>query len=229
MLKSNQSLAILLFARTAEKQSAAKLLSHDTDSNFQIHSAFHERAFDIASESGFPVFHHDETLQFGNTFGERLSNSIASVFNQGYEKVIVLGDDCPNLSVGDVDQASSLLEENQMVLGPDERGGAFLIGLSQSAFDWEEISRLPWQSNQLLTSFEKLVIASNQSLALISTKFDINTEEDLILHVDDSFFLRKLLRLISLHSQSFPYFCIALYILHLIDLSSRRRGPPLRR
>ena len=47
--------------------------------------------------SGLDYFHFTEKEQEGGDFGERFIHAIQSVFNKGYEYIITLGNDTPQL------------------------------------------------------------------------------------------------------------------------------------
>ncbi|CAN0575163.1 unnamed protein product, partial [Ectocarpus sp. 12 AP-2014] len=44
-----------------------------------------------------PYFHISEKEQTGNSFGERFTNAIQTVFDKGYEHIITVGNDTPQL------------------------------------------------------------------------------------------------------------------------------------
>jgi uncharacterized protein len=82
--------------------------------------------------------------QVGHGFGDRLQNAVSKIRAQ-YERIIIIGQDCPDLSLSDIEAALDLLEEGGIVLGPDHRGGTYLIGF----FSWTapRLDRVVWRSN----------------------------------------------------------------------------------
>ena len=68
--------------------------------------------------------------QRGSDLGERLSNAFAAFRRDGWEKTVVLGGDSPLLPHSIVEEAFEALDRHDVVIGPAEDGGYYLIGLS---------------------------------------------------------------------------------------------------
>lgn len=69
--------------------------------------------------------------QRGPDLGARLASAMADTFAQGAVKVVVIGTDSPWLSPADIEEAFTALDRANVVIGPAEDGGYYLIGLSQ--------------------------------------------------------------------------------------------------
>lgn len=65
--------------------------------------------------------------QIGRDFAARLENAIEKINDFGYDEIVVIGRDCPNLRAIDIELAFGKLESQKLVLGPDHRGGCYLI------------------------------------------------------------------------------------------------------
>ena len=65
--------------------------------------------------------------QTGHDFATRLENAIARINELEYDEVVVIGRDCPSLRPIDIEHAFGKLESRKLVLGPDHRGGCYLI------------------------------------------------------------------------------------------------------
>ena len=63
--------------------------------------------------------------------GERLQRAFQTAFQNGANRVVVIGSDCPEITADDIDMAWSALKMNDSVLGPARDGGYWLIGLRQ--------------------------------------------------------------------------------------------------
>lgn len=68
--------------------------------------------------------------QRGSHLGERMSNAFAAFRKDGWEKTVVLGGDSPLLPPAYVEEAFEALDRHNVVLGPADDGGYYLIGLS---------------------------------------------------------------------------------------------------
>ena len=67
--------------------------------------------------------------QHGATFAERLEAAAAKLASLGYAEIVIVGSDCPSLTTRDVANAFAALTTQRLVLGPDHRGGCYLIAL----------------------------------------------------------------------------------------------------
>lgn len=72
--------------------------------------------------------------QRGDGLGERMHNAFDDMFQQGADRVVLIGSDHPTLPVECIEEAFLRLKErNTLVIGPSNDGGYYLIGLSQPA------------------------------------------------------------------------------------------------
>ena len=77
--------------------------------------------------------------QEGEGLGARMENAFRHVLGEGYEAVILIGTDVPYAVRDDIPAAFRLLEEDDLVLGPTEDGGYWLIGLSCRASEEHDV------------------------------------------------------------------------------------------
>lgn len=71
--------------------------------------------------------------QEGEDLGERLSNAVSASFKSGAKRVVTIGSDCLEVSGEVLHQAFQYLRHKDVVIGPAEDGGYYLIGLSREA------------------------------------------------------------------------------------------------
>jgi len=114
--------------------------------------------------------HHQE----GASFGQRLEHAIACLAGIGYEEIVIVGSDCPDLEQSDISNAFELLERHRVVLGPDHRGGCYLIGFHSR--DLSQFKGIRWQRNtdflQILERFGK------QAVCKLPVKIDLDSLGD---------------------------------------------------
>ena len=67
--------------------------------------------------------------QHGNNLGARMQHAFREAFEEGYQHVAIIGSDCGQLSTDHLRQAYEALEGNDVVLGPSEDGGYYLLGM----------------------------------------------------------------------------------------------------
>ena len=176
----NSNTAILFFTRSAILEAKHKtLVSRSMDCNQEAVSCLIHHSASIARASELPVYTIDSAQQVGNTFGVRLANAIEQVYARGYEKVICIGNDCPELTTAQIKQSAQVLEHESVVLGPSTDGGVYLLGIDQSAYDRDSFLNISWQSTNVyqdLVNYTQKI--SNCIPFTLSTKSDIDSWED---------------------------------------------------
>jgi hypothetical protein len=71
-------------------------------------------------------------LQEGTGLGERLDNALTGCLRRGYERAVIMNSDGPTLPSTHLAQAFAALRNGaEVVLGPSEDGGYYLIGVRQ--------------------------------------------------------------------------------------------------
>lgn len=68
--------------------------------------------------------------QQGADLGERMHNAFMVSFEQGYDKVIIVGSDLYDLEPHHIQDAFIQLDTNDAVIGPAEDGGYYLLGMT---------------------------------------------------------------------------------------------------
>ncbi len=117
-------------------------------------------------------------IQEGKDLGSRMQNAFQNGFDEGYENILLIGSDLPDISKNIINSAFEKLENNDVVFGPAEDGGYYLIGLSKiipSIFE-----NKPWSQSELLTVTLAELKTQKKTIGLIETLNDIDTFEDLI-------------------------------------------------
>lgn len=66
-----------------------------------------------------------------DSLGARMAHAFAEAFAAGATHVAIIGTDCPGLTAAHLTQAFQLLTDHDMVLGPADDGGYYLLGLRQ--------------------------------------------------------------------------------------------------
>lgn len=119
--------AVLLFARHPEAERRAKNLQPAAAAVFQsILNSWRDAA--NQTESRLII----AWRQCGNSFGERLANSVEDAFRAGATSLLVAGIDTPPPAAAEIRKAFDDLESGRVraVVGPAHDGGICLIGLT---------------------------------------------------------------------------------------------------
>jgi rSAM/selenodomain-associated transferase 1 len=72
-------------------------------------------------------------LQEGADLGARLDNALTHYLQLGYQRVVIMDSDSPTLPLDCLVAAFAALDDADVVLGPCDDGGYYLIGLKQPA------------------------------------------------------------------------------------------------
>ncbi|WP_020570754.1 TIGR04282 family arsenosugar biosynthesis glycosyltransferase [Neolewinella persica] len=172
---SASSTAILLFSRTASAEAKVKSFGAGQRGNSRIARGLIERTKATLAKTGLPVFRSCETNQVEGNFGQRLTNAMAQVYAEGFERVLVVGNDCPSVLPSHLRAAAQMLEQGQNVLGPDRRGGVWLIGLQRTDFIAGELINLSWETPGLYADMTAMFPEAIDFASL----GDLNSLEDL--------------------------------------------------
>jgi uncharacterized protein len=70
-------------------------------------------------------------IQRGADLGERMRNAFSDVLSAGYERAVIIGTDCLQLQVELVQEAFHALELYDVVIGPADDGGYYLLGMKR--------------------------------------------------------------------------------------------------
>jgi uncharacterized protein len=197
------STAILVFTQEASKEATRKMLAPSKNKGvnqlvFDKLNHFVERtaAAAVSKADNLKVFYSNQLIKSNNTsFGQQLSEAIQVVFEQGFEKVICIGNDCPALDENHILAAVKKLQTVDTVIGPDNRGGVYLLGLSNKSFNPEIFENLAWQSNKMLESFIEQY--ANEAVLLLETLSDIHTFQELQTYSTSRYFIAFLIQLIE--------------------------------
>jgi len=134
----------------------------------------------VAQETGFPVIEINSDQQIGSSLGARLSNSIHSVFQAGFEQVLVIGTDTPAISSGLLQDAAAQISPTQASLGASKDGGAYLIGFHKKQFHKTSFSNLDWESEFVFEGLVDYFLTKGKSIHYTKTLQDIDSVYDLM-------------------------------------------------
>ena len=115
-------------------------------------------------------------VQQGRTLGKRLAQATQRAFAEGATRVVVIGTDSPWLVPADIAAAFNALEQADVVVGPTEDGGYYLIGLSKPVP--ELFDGVAWSSPRVYVQ----TVANAQALSLsvheLPRGYDLDHLED---------------------------------------------------
>jgi rSAM/selenodomain-associated transferase 1 len=108
--------------------------------------------------------------------GKRLSGISSIVFSHGYRKVIMLASDTPHLPQDYIRLAFTRLDDTDVILGPCDDGGYYLIGLRFPAPVVFE--GIPWSTSRVLDLTIERAREAGMTCELVPSCYDIDTWQD---------------------------------------------------
>jgi len=119
-----------------------------------------------------------KAVQKGESLGERMSNAFKQGFKDGYERIVLIGSDLPDITETQINAGLQKLTTNDVVFGPAEDGGYYLVGFSK--FHDFVFQNKPWSQDNLLTETLEELKENRVTFSTLETLNDIDTFEDLV-------------------------------------------------
>jgi rSAM/selenodomain-associated transferase 1 len=114
-------------------------------------------------------------LQEGEHLGNKMENAFQWAFDQGYEKVLLIGTDLWSLHEDTLIEAKQALDQNAFVIGPSYDGGYYLLGMNQ--MNLKIFKDVSWSTSQVFR--DTLLNVSESSIYFLDIANDIDDFEDL--------------------------------------------------
>jgi len=118
-------------------------ITMDLDINKYV---FYSKHIDLKDDWTNEVF--NKKLQGGKDLGEKMSNGFQVLFNERFEKVLLIGSDCPYITKEILELAYEKLNNHDFVFGPTFDGGYYLVGMKQ--FNPMVFSGIEWSTEDVL-------------------------------------------------------------------------------
>lgn len=189
---------LLIFTRNPElgkaKTRLAKTVGNETA--LEIYKFLLEKTRDISSKvsSDKAVYYsvkvrendiwdskiYQKHQQKGEDLGIRMLNAFKDSFDVGYEKVMIIGSDLYDLTSENIEKAFLELNNNDVVLGPAEDGGYYLLGMN--VLHEKVFKNKTWGTETVRK--DTLEDLKDKTVKLLEVKNDIDVYED-ILHIPE--------------------------------------------
>ncbi|MEX2435241.1 MAG: TIGR04282 family arsenosugar biosynthesis glycosyltransferase [Balneolaceae bacterium] len=119
----------------------------------------------------------EKRLQEGDDLGARMKKAFARAFDEGFDRVLIIGSDCPGLTEEMILNAFNVLDNQQVVIGPSEDGGYYLLGMRK--FIPDLFSDVNWSTETVYDETVETVKNMGLSYSTLPVLNDIDTEADL--------------------------------------------------
>jgi glycosyltransferase A (GT-A) superfamily protein (DUF2064 family) len=123
------------------------------------------------SAASLPRHIHHQT---GRHFAARFENAVERIAQLGYDEIVAVGRDCPELRAIDIENAFTELATKKLVLGPDHRGGCYLIAFHSG--DRELVCGVRWKRNTDCAQLRQR--CGEEDLFLLPVKHDLDSWAD---------------------------------------------------
>jgi uncharacterized protein len=115
--------------------------------------------------------------QRGVDLGARMASAFRKCFGMGYRQAVVIGTDTPWMGADRVRRAFADMKRNDVVIGPAEDGGYYLLGMRK--FVAEIFREIPWSTERVLDlTLEKITVLKLRG-KLLRRDFDLDRPMDL--------------------------------------------------
>ena len=115
--------------------------------------------------------------QAGETLGDKIIDAFAQVFSLGADKAVIIGTDCIDISSKTITKAIKSLKGVDVVVGPAEDCGYYLLVLSSCIP--EIFHKIEWSTGRVLNQTLERIKEKKLNYELLKTLKDIDTIDDL--------------------------------------------------
>lgn len=131
----------------------------------------------IEEEDQWASGDYKKCLQQGDDLGDRMKNAFRRAFEEGYQRVVIIGSDCPEINPHILRQAFTRLSEQDVVIGPSRDGGYYLLGMS--SFYGALFGGIEWSTPAVFEQTKARIKELGLSWETLPMLNDIDTVEDL--------------------------------------------------
>lgn len=122
--------------------------------------------------------YYTKKAQQGEDLGARMSYAFAEGFQEGYDKILIVGSDLLDINAALIEDAFEKLDKTDFVLGPAQDGGYYLLGMK--SFRKEIFEDKNWSTASVFN--DTLISMGDKSVTLLKTLNDIDEYEDMKEH-----------------------------------------------
>ncbi len=189
----NQKNAIILFVRKPEYGKVKTRLAADIgeEKALEIYEMLlqHTQSISAKVQAEKFVFYATEICeddiwneykkfaQHGTNLGGRIEFAFKNIFAEHYENVMIIGSDCFELTNEIIEEAFSLLEKNEVVIGPAKDGGYYLLGMKKM---YSTIfQNINWSTHEVFDQTLQKIKSLDLRYGLLPVLRDVDTVQDL--------------------------------------------------
>ncbi len=115
--------------------------------------------------------------QRGNDIGEIMANALSDLFDLGAANAVITGADIPDLNRNIISDAFLKLKNADVVIGPAEDGGYYLIGMKSAHA--EIFQGISWSTEKVFGETIRVIQKIGLSYSVLKTLCDVDKIEDI--------------------------------------------------
>lgn len=131
----------------------------------------------LIDSNKWSILNCDNRLQNEGDLGVKMDSAFRYVFSKGFDKAVLIGSDCLEIKLEHIESSFSKLERADIVIGPAEDGGYYLLGMNK--YNSSLFRNMPWSTNNLLEKTIEVAIAECLNYKLLPVLSDVDYIEDL--------------------------------------------------
>jgi rSAM/selenodomain-associated transferase 1 len=109
--------------------------------------------------------------------GDRLTRAAKTAFDEGSPELLIIGTDSPTITDEMIDAAQKRLKESDVVIGPCDDGGFYLIGMKH--FDDQMFKDIEWGSDRVTDQAVRQLKSRGIKVGMLEPWYDIDRPADL--------------------------------------------------
>lgn len=129
-----------------------------------------------AEDDIWPTALFEKYAQCPGDLGERMADAFQRAFAAGGKHVIIIGSDCPELTVEILEEAFAALDTCDAIIGPAHDGGYYMLGMNR--FIPELFQGIAWSTPAVLGQTFEVFDRLRLDYGIFPTLSDIDTEAD---------------------------------------------------
>jgi hypothetical protein len=198
-IQNNNDCCVLLFVKYPEKEQVKHRLAVGLteDIAVELYRNFVLDTLSMLDELSIPFFicfyppteqkkfftwlgtQYQFLSQQGADLGERMRSCFEQAFTLGFQRVVLIGSDSPDLPSTYLRDAFAALKTQDVVLGPAADGGYYLIGFRNTTFTPKVFETIHWSTPTVLQETMMILQKENRSVCLLPPWSDVDTISDL--------------------------------------------------
>ena len=117
-------------------------------------------------------------VQTEGSLGDRMQRTIRARLEEGFGQVVLLGSDAPHLPAERIPEAFAALEGADVVVGPSEDGGYYLIGAR--ADHPRLFEQVPWGTSDVLAITRRRIVELGLRHVDLPAWYDVDNPADVL-------------------------------------------------